>query len=75
VFDGHIATVRDGGVLHDGGPHEFAVATVASLATHLAGYTANGWHHWHRARDHRPLAALRAELATRPPCVSCSSSS
>jgi len=64
VWGGHTATVRAGGVLHDGGGHEFAVATVTSLATSLAGYTANGWHLWHRARDHRPLSALRTELGT-----------
>lgn len=61
---GHTATVRAGGVLHDGGPHEFAVATVTSLATSLMGYAANGWHLWHRARDHRLLSALRTELGT-----------
>ena len=64
VWNGHTATVREGGVLHDGGPHEFAVSTVTALATSLAGYTANGWHLWRRARDDRPLSELRAALAT-----------
>jgi RAMA domain-containing protein len=67
VWDGHTATVRDGGVLHDGGPHEFAVSTVSTvttLATSLAGYTVNGWHLWRRARDDRPLSELRTALAT-----------
>ncbi|WP_158851195.1 hypothetical protein [Saccharothrix deserti] len=62
---GHTATVRAGGVLHDGGPHEFAVSTVTALATSLSGCTVNGWHLWHRTRDHRPLSDLRTELATR----------
>jgi hypothetical protein len=54
VWNGHTATVCDGGVLHDGGPHEFSVSTVTALATSLAGYTVNGWHLWRRARDDRP---------------------
>jgi len=65
VWNGHTATVREGGVLHDGGPHEFAVSTVTALATSLAGYTVNGWHLWRRARDDRPLSELRTALATR----------
>jgi hypothetical protein len=64
VFDGHTATVRTGGVLHHG-PHEFAVSTVNSLATHLTGYTVNGWHLWRRTHDNRLLADLRTELALR----------
>jgi hypothetical protein len=63
VFNGHTATVREGGVLHlDTEPHEYGVSTVTELATSLAGYTANGWHLWRRD-DHRPLADLRTELA------------
>ncbi|SDN16473.1 hypothetical protein SAMN04488074_13729 [Lentzea albidocapillata subsp. violacea] len=65
VWNGHTATVQEGGVLHDGGPHEFAVSTVTALATSLAGYTVNGWHLWRRARDNRPLSDLRTALATR----------
>ncbi len=65
VCNGHTATVRDGGVLHDGGPQEFAVSTVTALATSLTGDTVNGWHLWRRARDHRSLAELRTELGTR----------
>ncbi len=65
VCNEHIATVRDGGVLHDGGLHAFAVSTVTALATSLTGTTVNGWHLWRRARDHRLLAELRTELATR----------
>lgn len=65
VFDGHAATVGEGGVLRDDVPHGYSVSTVTALATSLAGYTANGWHLWRRARDHRPLAELRTELATR----------
>jgi hypothetical protein len=65
VWNGHTATIGDGGVLHDGGAHEFDISTVTALATSLAGDTVNGWHLWHRARDHRPLAALRTELGTR----------
>lgn len=65
VWNGHTVTVRQGGVLHDGGPHEFAVSTVTALATSLAGYTVNGWHFWRRARDDRPLSELRTALATR----------
>jgi hypothetical protein len=65
AWNGHIATIRDGGVLDDGGPHEFSLATVTELATRLAGYPVNGWHLWHRTRDHRPLSDLRTELATR----------
>lgn len=65
VWNGHTATVRQGGVLHDGGPHEFAVSTVTALATSLAGSTVNGWHLWRRARDDRPLSDLRTALATR----------
>lgn len=64
AWNGHTATVRDGGVLHYGGPHEFAVSTVTALATSLAGYTVNGWHLWRRTRDDRPLSELRAALAT-----------
>jgi len=64
MFDGHTATVRDGGVLHDGRPHAFAVSTVTALATSLTGDTVNGWHLWRRARDHRLLAELRTQLAT-----------
>ncbi|ONI71136.1 hypothetical protein ALI144C_52400 [Actinosynnema sp. ALI-1.44] len=64
VWKGHTATVREGGVLHDGGPHEFAVSTVTALATSLAGYTVNGWHLWRRARDGSPLSELRTALAT-----------
>lgn len=64
VFAGHTATVRDGGVLHDGGPHAFAVSTVTALATSLSGCTVNGWHLWRRARDGRPLSELRTDLAT-----------
>lgn len=67
VFGAHTATIGEGGVLHDGGPHDFAVSTVTALATSLAGYTANGWHLWRRALDHRPLADLRTELATTTP--------
>jgi hypothetical protein len=66
VWGGHTATVRDGGVLHDGGRHAFAVSTVTALATSLTGDTVNGWHLWRRARDHRLLAELRTELATSP---------
>jgi hypothetical protein len=65
VFDGHTATIRDSGVLHDGGPHAFAVSTVTALATSLTDTTVNGWHLWRRARDHRSLAELRTELGTR----------
>ena len=65
VCNGHTATVRDGGVLNDGGPHAFAVSTVTALATSLTGDTVNGWHLWRRARDHRLLSELRTELATR----------
>ena len=65
VWNGHTATVREGGVLHDGGPHEFAVSTVTALASILAGYTVNGWHLWRRPRDDRPLSDLRTALATR----------
>jgi hypothetical protein len=65
MCDGHTATIRDGGVLHDGGPHAFAVSTVTALATSLTGDTVNGWHLRRRARDHRPLAELRTELGTR----------
>jgi hypothetical protein len=69
VWGGHTATVREGGVLHDGGPHAFAVSTVTALATSLSGCTVNGWHLWRRVRDHRPLAELRTELAAyRQPC-------
>lgn len=64
VLDGHTATIRAGGVLHYG-PDEFAVSTVNALATHLCGYTANGWHLWRPARDNRLLADLRTELALR----------
>jgi hypothetical protein len=67
VWNEHTATIREGGVLHDnndGGSHPFAVSTVTALATSLAGYTVNGWHLWRRARDHRLLAELRANLAT-----------
>lgn len=64
VLDGHTATVRAGGVLHHG-PDEFAVSAVNALATHLCGYTANGWHLWRRARNNRVLADLRTELALR----------
>lgn len=63
MFDTHIATVGAGGVLHHD-PHEFTVSTVNALATHLCGYTANGWHLWRRARDNHFLADLRTELAT-----------
>lgn len=63
VFDDHTATVGASGVLHHG-PDQFAVSTVNALATHLSGYTANGWHLWRRARDNRLLADLRTELAT-----------
>lgn len=65
VCNGRTATVRDGGVLHDSGLHEFAVSTVTALATSLTGDTVNGWHLWRRARDHRLLSELRTELATR----------
>jgi hypothetical protein len=68
VWNGHTATVREGGVLHDnndGGSHPFAASTVTALATTLAGYTVNGWHLWRRAHDNRPLSALRTELVTR----------
>lgn len=64
VLDEHTATVEVGGVLHHG-PDEFAVSTVNALATHLCGYTANGWHLWRRTRDNRLLADLRTELALR----------
>jgi hypothetical protein len=64
AFAGHTATIRDGGVLHDGGPHTFAVSTVTALATSLSGCTVNGWHLWRRARDSRPLSELRTDLAT-----------
>ncbi|SDJ01613.1 hypothetical protein SAMN05192558_104107 [Actinokineospora alba] len=70
VFGAHTATIGEGGVLHDDGPHEYSVSTVTALATNLAGYTANGWHLWRRAHDHRPLADLRAELATTTPTAS-----
>jgi hypothetical protein len=33
VWNGHTATVREGGVLHDGGPHEFAVSLRTALTT------------------------------------------
>jgi hypothetical protein len=68
VWNGHTATVREGGVLHDnndGESHPFAISTVTALATSLAGYTVNGWHLWQRARDHRLLADLRTDLTTR----------
>jgi hypothetical protein len=67
VWNGHTATVREGGVLHDNNDGEsrpFAVSTVTALATSLAGYTVNGWHLWRRARDHRLLADLRTHLTT-----------
>jgi hypothetical protein len=67
VWNGHTATVREGGVLHDnndGESHPFAVSTVTALATSLTGYTVNGWHLWRRARDHRLLADLRTRLTT-----------
>jgi hypothetical protein len=64
VLDEHTATVREGGVLHDGGPRAFAVYAVTALATSLTECTVNGWHLWRRARDHRLLAELRTELAT-----------
>lgn len=62
----HTATIHADGLLHDGGPHEFAIDTVTSLATSLAeGATVNGWYLWRRTRDGRPLSELRTELATR----------
>jgi hypothetical protein len=64
VCNGHTATVREGGLLHEGGSPEFAVSTVTALATSLIGDTVNGWHLWHRARDQRLLAELRTELGT-----------
>lgn len=67
VWNGHTATVREGGVLHDnndGASHPFAVSTITALATHLSGYTVNGWHLWRRARDHRLLADLRTDFVT-----------
>lgn len=67
MFGAHTATIGQGGVLHDGGPREHSVSTVTALATSLAGYTANGWHLWRRARDLRPLADLRIELAPTTP--------
>ncbi|WP_436499548.1 hypothetical protein [Actinokineospora sp. HUAS TT18] len=63
VFGLHVATAGSGGALHHDGP--LGVSTVSALATSLAGYTANGWYLWRRAHDHRLLADLRAELATR----------
>jgi hypothetical protein len=64
VLNGHVATVRAGGILHHG-PDEFAVSAVNALATQLCGFTANGWHLWRRVRDNRLLADLRTELARR----------
>lgn len=71
VFAGHTATIRDGGVLHDGGPHAFAVTTVTALATSLSGWTVNGWHLWRRARDGRPLSELRTDLPPIDPIRWC----
>jgi hypothetical protein len=67
VWNGHTATVGEGGVLTPGDePTDPAVSTVSALAMSLAGTTTvNGWHLWCRARDNRPLAELRAELANR----------
>lgn len=63
---GHTAIVSYGGLLTYGSaPNEFAVSTVTALASSIIGSTVNGWHFWRRARDHRPLAELRAELARR----------
>jgi hypothetical protein len=62
MLDGHAATVREGGVLHDGGPNAFAMSTVSALATSLTGYTVNGWHLWRRARDGSSLSELRTAL-------------
>ncbi|WP_414944873.1 hypothetical protein [Amycolatopsis sp. cmx-11-32] len=64
VWNGHTATVQEGGVLHADGAHEFDVSTVTALATSLAGYTVNGWHLWRRAHDNRSLSDLRTALAT-----------
>jgi hypothetical protein len=64
MLDAHTATIGAGGVLHQG-PDVFDVSTVNALATHLCGYTANGWHLWRRARDNRLLADLRTDLALR----------
>jgi hypothetical protein len=63
LADGHTATVRAGGVLQHG-PDEFGASAVNALATHLCGFTANGWHLWRRTRDDRLLDDLRTELAT-----------
>ena len=64
VLAGHTATVGHGGVLHHGPPYT-DVSAVSALATSLTGITVNGWHLWRRAHDHRLLADLRTELATR----------
>lgn len=64
VLAGHTATIGHGGVLHHGPPYTH-VSAVSALATSLTGITVNGWHLWRRAHDHRLLADLRTELATR----------
>lgn len=64
VLAGHTATVGHGGALHHGPPYS-DVSAVSALATSLTGITVNGWHLWRRAHDHRLLADLHTELATR----------
>jgi hypothetical protein len=65
MWNGHTATVGPHGELVDRtGPDELRLSTVSALATSLATpTTVNGWHLWRRARDGRPLARLRADLA------------
>ncbi|GAB3000892.1 MULTISPECIES: hypothetical protein [Amycolatopsis] len=66
VWNDHTATIGPHGELvHHTGPEELRISTVSALATSLATpTTVNGWHLWRRARDGRPLARLRADLAT-----------
>jgi len=66
VWNSHTATVGPHGELvHRTGPDELRISTVSALATSLTTpTTVNGWHLWRRARDGRPLAELRADLAT-----------
>ncbi|MEU0514938.1 hypothetical protein ACWEKJ_30580 [Amycolatopsis thermoflava] len=66
VWNGHTATVGPGGALvHGTEPALRFPSAVSALATWLARpTTVNGWYLWRLARDDRPLAELRAELAT-----------
>jgi len=68
VWNGHTATVGHGGaLLHGTDSAPLFPTAVSALATRLATpTTVNGWYLWRCARDDRPLADLRAELADAP---------